>query len=59
MVLVVSILETGVGWGLRRSACLNRGYVVVIVREPDAIGASLVPGLSNDPADCLSIVYTV
>jgi hypothetical protein len=59
VVLVVSISETGVGRGLRRSACLNRGYVVVIVREPDAIGASLIPGLSSTPADCLSIVYTV
>jgi hypothetical protein len=59
VVLAVSILETGVGRGLRRSACLNRGYIVVIVRDPDAIGPSLRPGLSNTPADCLSIVYTV
>jgi len=52
--------ETGVGGrGLHRSACLSSGYVVVIVREPDAKGASLRPGLSSTPADCLSIVYTV
>jgi hypothetical protein len=33
--------------------------VVVIVRDPDAIGANLIPGLRSTPADCLSIVYTV
>jgi hypothetical protein len=57
--LVVSIVKTGVGWGLRRSACLNRGYDVVMIRDPDAIGASRIPGLRSTPADCLSIVCTV